>query len=291
MPNSINCLLLQYADDSALIYSDKDPNNIKKNLSSNLESGNKWLIENKLSLHMGKTELILFGTKRKLGQYTDFSIICDGQLIKAKHSVVYLGLELNQYLDGEQIVLGIISKTNSRLKFLYRQANYFNQNVKKTICTALVLCLFDYSISSWYGGISKYHARRLQCAQNKVIRFILGKDFYYHINHADFKTLGILNINTRAEQLRLNHVFNVFHGTSPVYMRESFIRVNSVHSHNTRGSIFNFQLPKIKTHSAGSFYYNAIKNWNRLPENIKSILLKYNFKKDAKAYLLNHMNV
>ncbi|PIK37229.1 putative RNA-directed DNA polymerase from mobile element jockey-like [Apostichopus japonicus] len=33
MPNSINCLLLQYADDSALIYSDKDPNNIKKNLS------------------------------------------------------------------------------------------------------------------------------------------------------------------------------------------------------------------------------------------------------------------
>lgn len=291
MPNSINCLLLQYADDSALIYSDKDPNNIKKNLSSNLESGNKWLIENKLSLHMGKTELILFGTKRKLGQYTDFSIICDGQLIKAKHSVVYLGLELNQYLDGEQIVLGIISKTNSRLKFLYRQANYFNQNVKKTICTALVLCLFDYSISSWYGGISKYHARRLQCAQNKVIRFILGKDFYYHINHADFKTLGILNINTRAEQLRLNHVFNVFHGTSPVYMRESFIRVNSVHSHNTRGSSFNFQLPKIKTHSAGSFYYNAIKNWNRLPENIKSILLKYNFKKDAKAYLLNHMNV
>ena len=104
----------------------------------------------------------------------------------------------------------MVKKVNSRLKFLYRQVNDFNQNVKKMICSALVLCPFDFSISVWYGGISKYHARRLQCAQNKVIRFILNKDFIYHIDHADFKSLGILNINTRAEQLRLNRVFNIF---------------------------------------------------------------------------------
>ena len=291
MPNAIDCVLFQYADDSALIHSDKDPDKIGKILSSNLENGNKWLIENKLSLHMGKTELILFGSKQKLSKYSDFSIVCGGQTIKAKHSVVYLGLELNQYLDGEQIVLDIIGKVNSRLKFLYRQANFLNPGVKKTICSALVLCLFDYSISSWYGGISKYHARRLQCAQNKVIRFILGKDFRYHINHSDFKNLGILNINSRAEQLRLNHVFNIFNGTSPDYMRENFIRMNSVHSHNTRGSIFNFQVPRVKSHSAKSFYCNAIKFWNSLPENIKSIHLKYKFKKDAKSHILTKMDV
>ena len=160
---------------------------------------------------MGKTEVILFGSKRKLNKYNEFSIVLsDGQTIRAKQSVIYLGLELILYLDGKQIVLNIVKKVNSRLKFLYRQANYFNQNVKKMICSALVLCLFDFSISAWYGGISKYHVHRLQCAQNKVIRFILNKDFMYHIDHADFKSLGILNINTRVEQLRLNHVFNIF---------------------------------------------------------------------------------
>ena len=292
MPNSINCLMLQYADDSALIYSDKDPEKISYVLRSNLESCNKWLIENKLSLHMGKTELILFGSKRKLNKYTDFSIVLrDGQTIKAKKSVVYLGLELNQYLDGEQIVLNIIKKVNSRLKFLYRQVNYFNQNVKKTICSALVLCLFDYCISAWYSGISKYHAHRLQCAQNKVIRFILNKDFMYHINHADFQALGILNINTRAEQLRLNHVFNIFCDTCPEYMKENFTRLSNLHRYNTRGSDFNFQIPKIKTFSSGSFYYNAIKNWNSLPDDIKSISQKTVFKKEVKAHLLNQMNV
>ena len=65
MPNSTSCLMLQCADDSALIYSDKDPKKISNVLRDNLESCNKWLIENKLSLHMGKTEVILFGSKRK----------------------------------------------------------------------------------------------------------------------------------------------------------------------------------------------------------------------------------
>ena len=120
------------------------------------------------------------------------------------------------------------------MKFPYRQANYFNQKVKKMICLALVLCLFDYSISALYGGISKYHAHRLQCAQNKVIRFILNKDFMYHIDHADFKSLGILNINTRAEQLRLNYVFNIFYDTYPDYMKEKLFRLSKLHCYNTR---------------------------------------------------------
>ncbi len=84
MPNSVNCLLLQYADDSALIYSDKDPENISTVLRANLDSCNKWLIENKLSLHTGKTELIRFGSKRKLSNYSDFSIVYDDQVIMAK---------------------------------------------------------------------------------------------------------------------------------------------------------------------------------------------------------------
>ena len=50
--------------------------------------------------------------------------------IRAKQSISYLGLELNQYLDGEQIVLNTVKKVSSRLKFLYRQANYL-QNVNK----------------------------------------------------------------------------------------------------------------------------------------------------------------
>ena len=104
---------------------------------------------------MGKTELILFGTKRKLKKWENYSIECYGQVNKSSPHVNYLGLTLDQYLNGEQMALGIIKKVNSRLKFLFRQAHFLDQKTKKTLSTALVLCLFDYSIASWYGGIPK----------------------------------------------------------------------------------------------------------------------------------------
>ena len=66
MPMSIKCKLLLYADDSALIVSGSNPQAIADALSKELESCRQWLMDNKLSLHLGKTESILFGSKRKL---------------------------------------------------------------------------------------------------------------------------------------------------------------------------------------------------------------------------------
>ena len=73
MLNSTNCLMLQYANDSALIYCDKDPEKISNVLRDNLESCNKWLIENKNCHYTWvKTEMIILGSKRKINKYNDF---------------------------------------------------------------------------------------------------------------------------------------------------------------------------------------------------------------------------
>ncbi|XP_072025345.1 craniofacial development protein 2-like [Amphiura filiformis] len=52
MTMTVDCIVLQYADDSALMVSDTCPEKIAKLLSKNLEKCNQWLIDNKLSLHM-----------------------------------------------------------------------------------------------------------------------------------------------------------------------------------------------------------------------------------------------
>lgn len=61
MSISINsdCKLLLYADDSTILFSHKDPQVISKKLGKELESCSNWLVDNKLSLHLGKTECIL----------------------------------------------------------------------------------------------------------------------------------------------------------------------------------------------------------------------------------------
>lgn len=74
MPISIKCKLLLYADDSALLVSGTDPEAISQKLSQELKSCHDWLIDNKLSLHAGKTESILFSTKRKNNPNNNFHV-------------------------------------------------------------------------------------------------------------------------------------------------------------------------------------------------------------------------
>ena len=75
MSISGECKLMLYADDIAILYSHKDPRVISERLGQALESCSKWLVDNKLSLHLGKTESILFGSKRKLNKITYFFLL------------------------------------------------------------------------------------------------------------------------------------------------------------------------------------------------------------------------
>ena len=63
MAAALKCKLSLYVDDSALVYSGSDPAGVAAFLSSELNTCRKWLINNRLSLHLGKTECILFGSR------------------------------------------------------------------------------------------------------------------------------------------------------------------------------------------------------------------------------------
>ncbi len=56
MELAVKCKLLLYADDSVLLASDKNPKVISETLS---ETCSDWLIDNRLSLHLRKTEAMI----------------------------------------------------------------------------------------------------------------------------------------------------------------------------------------------------------------------------------------
>ena len=55
--------ILLYADDAAILVSNKHVDVIELKLQTALETISDWLVDNKLSLHIGKTEYILFGSE------------------------------------------------------------------------------------------------------------------------------------------------------------------------------------------------------------------------------------
>ena len=66
MKAAVKCELLLYADDSALIVFGKNVHLIEQTLSTELHNVSQWLVDNRLSLHLGKTEAILYGSKHKI---------------------------------------------------------------------------------------------------------------------------------------------------------------------------------------------------------------------------------
>ena len=65
-----SCKMIMYADDTVLYYSHKDMKEIERVLSQDLCKVPKWLQENELVLNLkkGKTEVMLFGRKKRLNQ-------------------------------------------------------------------------------------------------------------------------------------------------------------------------------------------------------------------------------
>ena len=291
MPISVDCKVLLYADDSALLVSVKDPKMVADELSKELDSCRQWMIDNKLSLHLGKTEAILFGSKRKLNYVQDFSVKCNGKTINNSSSVKYLGVNLDNTLSGESIASNFIKKTSGRLKFLYRHSNCLIFKSRKTLSSALIMCHFDYACSSWYSAISQKYKKQLQILQNKVVRFILDVGPRTHIGQNELDKVGMLSCKDRIVQLKLNHVFKIFNDTCPHYLKFDFTRVSSLHKYNTRGSPFNFVVPLAKGQAKFTFYRIAIHYWNSLPNEIKSISDFNLFKKLVNKHLVDHTSI
>ena len=63
---SLACRLSLYADDSALIFSHQDSKVIAERLSVELSSCKRWLVDNRLSLHVGKTRVFALWFKEKV---------------------------------------------------------------------------------------------------------------------------------------------------------------------------------------------------------------------------------
>ena len=80
MPAFVKHKLLLYADDSAILVHGKHIHEVESLLSSELETVSDWLICNKLSLHLGKTESVLFGSKHKLKSQSKLKLVKVNQL-------------------------------------------------------------------------------------------------------------------------------------------------------------------------------------------------------------------
>ena len=290
MSIALSCKLSLYADDSTLIASDTCVENLSRFLSNQLESCSKWLVDNKLSLHVDKCESIIFSSARKAKIRDGFKITCSGVNVRRMFRVKYLGVYLDENLTGNDQATEVIKKTSARLSFLYRSSGLFDTKTRATLCLALVQPIFDYCCSSWFTGIRANLKERLYCLQRKMVRFIFDFDARHSVDSSHLRSLCWLSFKDRVRYFKLILAFKIHNGTAPRYLSDSFSRFSSVHSYDTRRSQTDYVVSRDDTASSvvmNGFTYTAKREWNLLPIGLKTIPKLDVFKRRLRKYFLN----
>jgi len=155
-----------------------------------LQAVSSWLNDNKLSLHLGKTESIVFGSKHKLKSNPSLNVSCNGIAIQSTSSVKDIGATLDQNLSCENMASIVINKANAWLKFPYRKRHFLTEHTKNLLVSFLTPCHFDYTCSFWYNGLTTHWKSKLQVTHNKLVRFVLNLDHRAYIDHNHIEQLN-----------------------------------------------------------------------------------------------------
>ena len=125
---------------------------------------------------------------------------------------------MDQDISEKNMGDNVVKKINSVLKFLHRKNSYLNHNHRKLLSSALIQSRFDYGYNIYYRGLGKDVQKKLQTAQNKMIRFILDYNSHYRLCVKNFVNTRYLSVGTRIEYSSLNMMYNIYNNRVPSYM-------------------------------------------------------------------------
>ncbi len=118
---SINlCKVVLYADDTILLFANKDPDIIKHTVETDLESAQHWFNCNKLNRNVSKGKWMMFGTVQRLRHTKPTDLFIGENPLEKVQNYKYLGMWLNVNLDWHYHIDVMRSKISRRIGVLKR---------------------------------------------------------------------------------------------------------------------------------------------------------------------------
>ena len=139
------CKAILYADDTAIIYSEKQKEQIEKHLNDDMAIVKTWLDENKLTLNVKKTKSMLIGNKKLLNEAEHLAVRLDMDSIEQVGEFKYLGVWLDSSLKFTCHISKMSSKISSAIGVISRVSRYLPVVQRKMLYNAMVLPYFNYT--------------------------------------------------------------------------------------------------------------------------------------------------
>ena len=141
-----------FADDTNITTAAKSVPELQLIINSELKNLYQWLITNRLSLNVAKTELefMTVGSRQRLLVHNEhISIEMEGKPIKRVNEAKSLGVQIDEHLTWARHVENVANKIASAIGALKRVRQFVDTNTALKIYEALIQPHFDYCSIVW----------------------------------------------------------------------------------------------------------------------------------------------
>ena len=250
-----------FADDTNVLNFNSCVKSSNKQVNYDLKNLSNWLKANKISLNVGKTELVLFTSSKKQLD-CDLKIKLNGKRLYETDSVKYLG---DKKLTWKQQINHVALKLNKANAMLSKLRHVLDIKTLRSVYYAIFESHLCYASLVWAQNTNS--VKRLHLLQKKSLRIMFFQSRNSHIGPL-FKVSKILKsfdktalencifISKSLKEL-LSSIFNNWF---------NFFFFDS-HSHDTRWSNLGYlKIPSYRTKTYGrySMFVNSIYVWNHL---------------------------
>ena len=245
-----NSTTSMYADDTSLCFKSKDLSRLNEAINEDLSHLDTWLISNKLSLNVAKTQSMLVSTKAKKNALDrsnqNIQVKIHGTELEVASKIKYLGVQLDNNLDWkDQVqvqVQAVSSKVSRGLGLLKHAKNFLPFSALTSLYTSIIEPHFRYCCSVW-GCAGTTEINRLQKLQNRAARIVTNSCFDTPSNQL-IETLGWKTINELIDTESKTMVFKSLNELAPPYLRSLFRKNSQSTSYRLRNTSTDLRLPK-----------------------------------------------
>ena len=210
-----------FADDTNLININSSPKKMQKQINMDLKLLYQWLLANKISLNCSKTEFIIFKKPRQIINF-HFKIRMNGTRIYPVKSIKYLGVHLDEYLNGTNHGKEVLKKLIRANGMLAKVRHYVQQKELLSIYHAIFSAHVSYGSQFW-GQNTNSITKKIFLQQKKALRIMTFSPFQTPSSPL-FKLFKVLKFEDMIRIHNCLFVHDYFTGKLPESFANFFIK-------------------------------------------------------------------
>ena len=270
-----DCSVRLYADDTVIYKATPSRGDTIKAIQTDLENYQTWCVQNKLSINIIKTKVMIFTASRIHPNTNDINLLMDDVKLHVVDTYKYLGVILDTNLTFERHINSVHQVVCYKTYQLACLRIFLTVKIALLVYRTTILPYFDYA-DIVFMNAQQNHIKKLQTDQNRCLKICLKVDHRTNTMLIHQETCMPMLSDRRHTHL-LNYMYTRSRDVDYVDHRSLITRAHT-------GPTVKITRSNCASYDRSVEYFGAI-SWNALPPNRRNLETLSLFKADSKIKL------